>query len=101
MRKGGGRIVKQGRSNVFEFRPVNPDSKIHPTERPIEMMQELLTVFCEPEANILVPFLGSGNTLFAASNLNMKGLGFELAQEYKDAYTVRVFDGEPGSYASY
>ena len=100
-RKGGGRIVRQGRSNLFEFRVVNPDNKIHPTERPIEMIQELITTFCEPQSMVLVPFAGSGNTLLAAANLNMKAIGFDLAQEYKDAFIVRVFDGEPGSYGSY
>lgn len=95
------KLVRQGRNNVFVFRPVTPKKKIHPTEKPIEMMQELLTIFCEPGANVLVPFAGSGNTLLAASNLNMTAIGFDLAKEYKDGYTVRVFEGEPGSYCSY
>lgn len=100
-RKGKATIVKQGRNNVFDYRPVASQRKINPAERPIEMLQEIITVFCEPGSNIMVPFLGSGNTLLAAANLNMNAFGFELVKEYRDAFALRAFDGGPGTYSSY
>ena len=99
-RKSNGYLQK-ARDNVFEYPAVNPNRKVHPTERPIELMMEVLSTFCLPGAHILVPFLGSGNTLLAASNLNMTAMGWDLTKQYKDAYTLRVYDNEPGMYTSY
>lgn len=101
VRKGVPSLIKQGRSNVFHYKPVFSENKIHPTERPIEMIQDMLQTFCRENARILVPFLGSGNTILSASNLGLTAFGFDIAQSYKDAYTVRVVGGKPGFYRSY
>ncbi|MEE9420120.1 MAG: DNA methyltransferase [Desulfatiglandaceae bacterium] len=101
-RKGDAKLVKKGRSNVFNFAPVPPSRKTHPTERPVELMEEILEVFCEPGAKICVPFLGSGNTVLAAHNLKMQAFGWELTQEYKDSFVVKVAGvSPPGNYRSY
>jgi site-specific DNA-methyltransferase (adenine-specific) len=92
-------MVKQGRLNNFQYRGVAPQIKIHPTERPIEMMEDLLSVFCKPGDLVLVPFLGSGNTILACYNLGLSGVGFDLSQNYKDSFTLRVYGGGP--YKSY
>lgn len=88
--KGSPAIIKQGRSNVFDFPPVPANQKVHPTERPIDMMEEILSVFAWKGARVMVPFLGSGNTMLAAHNLEMTGFGFELSKSYKDSFLVRV-----------
>lgn len=88
--KGVPEIQKQGRSNIFQFETIPPQKKVHPTERPIEMIQEVLTTFAKPDSNILVPFLGSGNTLLAAQRAGMKGIGFELSPTYKDSFIVKL-----------
>lgn len=94
-------LLKKARSNDFEYTGVTPTKRIHPTERPIEMMQDIISVFAEPGQRILVPFLGSGNTLLAASNLGMQAFGYELSQEYKDSFILRVHEGKFGGYKSY
>lgn len=101
LRKGQPTINRQGRGNVFNYKPVTAGSKIHPTERPIELMQDILQTFGWESCRVYVPFLGSGNTLLAASNLGMSAFGTELSVEYKNAYTIRVQAGQPGSYRSY
>ena len=88
--KGSPVLIKQGRSNIFNFSPVPHQHKIHPTERPLELIQELLSTFCNPGARILVPFAGSGTTLLAAQSLNMTAVGFDLSKEYKDRYIIKV-----------
>jgi site-specific DNA-methyltransferase (adenine-specific) len=100
-RKGNPSILRQGRSNVWHYKAVPPDKKIHPTERPIEMIQDVLQTFCWEGSRIFVPFSGSGNTLLAAANLGMTGIGTDLTKEYKDAYTVRVHESVPMKYTSY
>lgn len=101
MRKGSPVISRQGRSNVFSFKPVSGTSKIHPTERPVEMIQEVLTTFAWEGCRVMVPFLGSGNTLLAASNLGLTAFGFELSEEYRNSYIMRVTSSRPTQYKSY
>lgn len=90
-RKGDPSIEKQGTSNIFGFKPVPASYKIHPTERPIELIKELLNVFTFPGANILVPFAGSGNTLIAAAQNNMLPIGFDLTEDYYEGYIINVY----------
>lgn len=100
-RKGNAVIFKQGRSNVFEFPPVPTDKKIHPTERPIELMQEVLTCFCPPSGRIAVPCCGSGNTMLAASNLGMHAIGWDTSSDYKNDYVAKIMEGKIGEFRSY
>jgi len=100
-RKGNSVVKNQGRSNVFEYTPIHPDKKIHPTERPIEMIEDVISTFAPLHGVVVVPFLGSGNTLLAASNLGMSGIGWDLTDQYKARYAGRVIAGKPGEYYSY
>ena len=101
-RKDKSSVIKQpGRTNQFSFKSLHPDHKIHPTERPIEMIEEVIKTFNTPGGHTMVPFLGSGNTLLAATNLGSTCFGFDLSEEYKNAFLKRVMDGEPGKYKSY
>lgn len=96
-RKGSPEIQRQGRSNVFQFRPVPPSNKRHPAERPIELMQEILSTYVDRGSRVCVPFLGSGVTLLAADNLNIDGWGYDLSEEYKAKYNDRLqTGGKPG-----
>lgn len=100
-RKGEPGIKKQGRINTFDFPPVAAQRKNHPTERPIEMIEEVLRTFSDPDSRVLVPFLGSGNTLLAASNLGMSAFGYDLVDTYRDYFVEKVSEGQPGGYRSY
>jgi len=91
-KKGNAKINldKRGRSNLFNFPPVPPAHKIHPTERPVELIEELLSVFAWEGSRVLVPFAGSGNTLIAAYNKKMFPIGYDLSEEYKEGYVSRI-----------
>lgn len=83
-------IDKRGRSNVFEYPVVPSQNKIHDTERPVPLMEDILSTFAYEGARLYVPFCGSGNTLRAGLNLNMSPIGCDVGQEYKDAYVLRL-----------
>lgn len=89
-RKGNPVLRKQGRSNVFSYAPVIPSKKYHPTQRPIELMEEILETFAYPNTVVLVPFLGSGVTLRAAYKQDMNGFGYELNKENKDHFLLSL-----------
>jgi site-specific DNA-methyltransferase (adenine-specific) len=88
--KGRPVLNKPGRSNVFTFKPVPPQKKTHPTERPIELMMELFQTFSAPGNRYLIPCLGSGTSLLAGHQCSMTGFGYDLAEEFKKDFIVRV-----------
>lgn len=102
-RRGRSHIIKQGRSNVFEYVSTEAGRKSHPTERPVELMQEILSTFAHPNCNVFVPFLGSGNTILAASNAGMYCFGMDLDKDdiYRNAFVQKVQEGRIRQYSSY
>jgi len=88
--KGQPALNKAGRGNDFHFPPVPSQQKVHPTERPIELMEEIYATFAFTGSRVLIPFLGSGNGLLAAHKLGMQGVGFELSKSYKDSFIVKA-----------
>lgn len=93
-RKGKPVLAQPGRRNVFEYAgcPTSgPNAKIHPTERPIPLIEELFETFIlGSHLNVLVPFAGSGNTLRAAFNRGLRCTGFDIDGKYKDKFMLRV-----------
>lgn len=101
VQKGAPAIKQQGRSNVFTYEPVNSHNKVHPTERPVELMQEVLKTFGDEGCQLMVPFAGSGNTILAGNNLHMEGITWDTNKKYRDDFVVRAFEGEIANYKSY
>ena len=88
--KGNPNLAKPGSTNQFVFPPVPHQQKIHPTERPTELIEDILQTFVRPDSQVLVPFLGSGKTLLAAHRSNMSAFGFELSEIYRDSFIIKV-----------
>ena len=88
--KGQPALNKAGRGNEFNFPPVPHNQKVHLTERPVELTDELYRTFAFPGSRILIPFLGSGNGIMSAHHLGMSATGFELSKAYKDSFLVKV-----------
>lgn len=88
--KGRPALARPGMTNEFDVPPVPAQKKRHPTERPVELMQQIYTTFTWPNSRILIPFLGSGNGILAAHRSNMTALGFDLTKAYKDSFIVEL-----------
>ena len=88
--KGSPVLAKPGAINIFDFKPVPPTQKIHPTERPLDMITEVLTTFALEGSRVLVPFAGSGNTLIAAAQNKMVPIGYDITDEYRESYLIRL-----------
>lgn len=89
-RKGQPVLTKHGRSNIFSFPQVPHGEKYHPTERPAELIVELLETFCLPRSIVLVPCLGSGKTLRAAYLYGASAFGWDISNEYLDRFLLGV-----------
>ena len=66
------------------------DKGLHPTQKPLKLMEELVKIHSNPGDLILDCFAGSGTTCLAANNLGRKYLGFENNKEYFDISVKRL-----------
>ena len=77
-----GRRLINGRrdSNVFEFNKTR--NELHPTQKPVDMTEYMLSKFSDEGNVILDPFMGSGTTGVACVNTNRNFIGMELDEDY-------------------
>ena len=60
--------------------------KIHPTQKPIILLQKLIEIFTNKGDVVIDPCAGSGSTLIASDNCGRKSYGFEIKKPFfKDA----------------
>lgn len=77
----GRRIINGKRDpNILKFNRTG--NKLHPTQKPVDLLQYLLEKFSDAGATILDPFMGSGSTGVAAKNLNRDFIGIEMDEGY-------------------
>jgi DNA modification methylase len=88
--KGDPEINKMGRNNVFSYKPVPAKRKVHPTERPLALIGEVLCTFSLEGSRVLVPFAGSGKTLLAAFNNKRIAVGFDLGKLHRDGFLEMI-----------
>jgi site-specific DNA-methyltransferase (adenine-specific) len=92
-RKGQPKLHKPGRGNVFSYPMMQ--RKVHPTEKPLPLMMDIIDTIIFPGSRVLIPFLGSGVTLRACYKLKHTGFGWDLSQEHKDGFLKRVSEDKP------
>lgn len=63
---------------------------IHPTQKPVRLLERLLALVSQEECTILDPFSGSASTAIACINTNRNYIGFELDKEYYDLSITRI-----------
>ena len=66
------------------------DGTIHPTQKPLALIEKLINEFTKYGDLILDPFMGSGTTAVACHKLKRHYIGFELDKEYFDLANERL-----------
>lgn len=56
--------------------------KIHPTQKPVALIEKLIEIFTDIGDVVIDPCAGSGSTLIACSNKKRKGYGFEIKKDF-------------------
>lgn len=75
-------------SNVLNF---DKDTlSLHPTQKPLKLIERLMEVYTEKDAIILDSFLGSGTTAVAAHNTGRFFIGIEKEKEYVNIANKRI-----------
>lgn len=67
--------------NVMDWDKDTTSPKLHPTQKPIPLLEKLIKIFTDEGDVVIDPCAGSGSTLIAAENLNRKAYGFEITRE--------------------
>lgn len=70
------------------------DKRYHPTQKPTELIREILEIFTEPGQTIIDPFMGSGSTGVACMNTDRNFIGMELDPGYFETAKQRVEDAQ-------
>ena len=74
--------------NWFEWKRDNSKEypKIHPAQKPVGLLKQLIEIFTDPGDVVIDPCAGSATTLRAAAELSRNSYGFEIYRKfYKEA----------------
>jgi adenine-specific DNA-methyltransferase len=65
-------------------------NRLHPTQKPAEMLAPLISAYSQIGDTVLDPFAGSGSTLIAAKQLRRAWIGIETDETYYRNAAARV-----------
>lgn len=74
--------------NCFDWGLDTHTPKVHPTQKPVPLLERIIEIFTDKGDVVIDPCAGSGTTLLAATNLERNSYGFEVNKKfYNDAKT--------------
>jgi DNA modification methylase len=69
--------------------------RVHPTQKPVGLLAEIVKDYSKEHQVIIDPFLGSGSLMVACQNLNRKCRGIEISPDYCAVILQRMTDAFP------
>lgn len=84
--RNNGRMV----FNCMDYQRDNETPKVHPTQKSIHVLKNLIEIFTDPGDVVIDPCAGSGVTLLAAEQLGRKSYGFEIKKEFVDGFNTKL-----------
>lgn len=82
--------------NCFDWvRDTKDVPKIHPTQKPIALLERLIEIFTDRGDVVIDPCAGSGSALRAAANCGRRAYGFEIKKDFYNLAQnkmLKVFD---------
>ena len=73
--------------NILKF---NRDTGLHPTQKPVDLLEYLINTYTNDGEVVLDNCIGSGSTAIACMNTNRKYIGFELDTNYYEIAQNRI-----------
>ena len=84
----------KGCSNVIKCSPVSQTARVHPVDKPVDLMAELMRPITPVGGTILDPFAGGGSVLVAARQSGFRAIGIETEERYCEAIASRLSQGD-------
>lgn len=79
----------------------NKYPKIHPTQKPVNVLKRLIEIFTDPGDVVIDPVAGSGSTLRAAYELGRHSYGFEVSKKFYDEAKKKMLSNKQESFLSF
>ena len=76
--------------NCFDWPNECGAPKVHPTQKPVKLLERLVSIFTDKNDVVIDPCAGSGSTLLAAANLDRRAYGFEIKKDFFKAAKEKV-----------
>lgn len=76
--------------NCFDWVRDTTTPHIHPTQKPVPLLERIIQIFTDKGDVVIDPCAGSGSTLLAAANLGRKAYGFEVNKEFYNGAKNKV-----------
>lgn len=89
---GGGSTERFPR-NVIKFSSDKQKSKLHPTQKPIALLEYLIKTYTKENEKVLDNCMGSGSTGVACINTNRDFIGYEIDEKYFEIAQNRIKAG--------
>lgn len=90
----GFRGLRERMLDIIPEPRVKRNEKLYAAEKPLPLLQKIISASTIPGDFVLDPCCGSGSTLIAARNLKRPSLGFEIDPKVADLATVRIARGD-------
>lgn len=76
--------------NCFDWGRDTDTPKVHPTQKPVPLLEHLIEIFTDPGDVVIDPCAGSGTSLLAAANCGRRAYGFEIKKDFYEAAKSKV-----------
>lgn len=77
-----------GKGSVLNFTNVSPAARVHPTEKPVDLLCDIIDAI--PGDDVFDPFMGSGSTGVAAIKRGRRFIGCEINPGHFDTACRRI-----------
>lgn len=88
--KGVGSYHDRSIGNVLTHKRPSKRDRLHPTEKPVDLMAEIVSVVAPPGGTVIDPFGGSGSTGAACLKEGRRFIGVERSEAYADISARRL-----------
>jgi DNA modification methylase len=86
--KGNVSLPENPPADVVDW--VYTGNRLHPTQKPVEVLKPFIETFTNPGDTVLDPFCGSGSTLVAAAEITRLYVGIELDRRHHGTACARL-----------
>ena len=86
----GKTLNKKYPQNILVYSNASQKNKLHPTQKPIELLEYLIKTYTNENETVLDNCMGSGSTGVACVNTNRDFIGIELDKDYFNIAKQRI-----------